>query len=210
MKVRNWSALRMLPTAALVFGLMPAHAADIVTGAVDLGPLSTPQALTYVHAFNDTDFVTAGLQLTGVPGTVLASDTFYDDYAFQVTGASFSTITASIDLGSVFDIANLQVRLYQGNLQTTTTGPAGAALMAAWSALPLTAAGTGSGDVQVINAINLAPGNYLLEVRGNITGVSGGVYAGALNLAPVPEPGAIGLMLAGMGVLGFIARRRKT
>ena len=187
---------------------MPAHASDIVTGAQDLGPLSAPVTLTYSHAFNDADPLTAGLQLSGVPGTVLATDTFYDDYAFQVAGSSFSAITATIDLGSVFDISNLQVRLYQGTLQTTTTGVVGPALMAAWSALALTAQGSGSGDVQVIAPINLAPGSYLLEVRGNIVGSSGGSYAGAMNLAPVPEPASVALMLAGFGVLGFVARRR--
>ena len=32
---------------------------------------------------------------------------------------------------------------------------------------------------------------------------------GYSSLTPVPEPGAVGLMLAGVGVVGFVARRRK-
>jgi hypothetical protein len=209
MQARRTVLSKALVATALAGSALSAHANNFVTGAQDLGTLASPLTLAYGHAFNDIDPSTAGLQLTGVPGTVLATDTFYDDYAFQVGGSSLSSITATIDLGAVFDISNLQVRLYQGSLQTTTTGPVSSGLMQAWSALTLTALGSGTSNVQVINPVSLAPGSYVLEVRGNITGTSGGVYAGAMNLAPVPEPAAIGLMLAGLGVLGLIGRRRR-
>ncbi|MEG2963026.1 MAG: FxDxF family PEP-CTERM protein [Janthinobacterium sp.] len=60
----------------------------------------------------------------------------------------------------------------------------------------------------------LAPTNILfngplvLTVMGN---TKGGSYGGTfnLNLAPVPEPETYGMMLAGLGILGFLARRRK-
>lgn len=202
---------RALAVAAIAGSTLSAQAANVVTGAQDLGTFTAPVTLTYSHAFNDTDLSLAGLQLSGVPGTVFATDTFYDDFGFQIDGSSFSSITATIDLGRSFDIGNLSVRLYRGSLQTTTTGAVGPALMQAWSTnLQLAAQGTGSGDVQVIAPIDLSPGSYVLEVRGNILGGNGGSYAGVLNLAPVPEPGTIGLMLAGLGVLGFVGRRRGT
>jgi hypothetical protein len=34
-------------------------------------------------------------------------------------------------------------------------------------------------------------------------------YAGTINVLPVPEPETYALMLAGVGVIGFMARRRK-
>lgn len=60
----------------------------------------------------------------------------------------------------------------------------------------------------------LAPTNILfngplvLTVMGN---TKGGSYGGTfnLNLAPVPEPETYGMMLAGLGILAFLARRRK-
>jgi PEP-CTERM motif len=188
---------------------LPAHAASIVTGAQDFGSLITPVTLGYTHSFNDTDPATPGLQLAGVPDTLLSTDLFYDDYAFTVGGSSFSSITATIDLGSVFNISDLRVRLYQGTLQTTTTGTAGPVLIAAWSGQNLVASGSGTGALQLISPMNLAPGSYVFEVRGNVTGVSGGSYAGVLNFAsPIPEPGALGLLFAGLGVVAFSVRKR--
>ena len=45
----------------------------------------------------------------------------------------------------------------------------------------------------------------------HVTGLSsGGSYAGALNvITPVPEPLTYGMLLGGLGVIGFMARRRK-
>lgn len=209
MQLRRKALTRGLLAAAMFASLMPAHAENYVTRAQDLGSLTAPVTLSYTHSFNDTNTALDGLQLAELPGSsVLPTDFFYDDYAFQIDGSSFNSLTATIDLGTWFDISNLQVRLYQGNLLTTTTGPAGPALVAAWSAQTLTAQSSG-GDVQVIAPIDLLPGSYVLEVRGNLTGSNGGSYAGVLNLAPVPEPGALGMMFAGLGMLGFMVRRRR-
>ena len=51
-------------------------------------------------------------------------------------------------------------------------------------------------------------GPLVLTVKGSS---NGGSYGGTfnLNLAPVPEPETYGMLLAGLGILGFLARRRK-
>lgn len=51
-------------------------------------------------------------------------------------------------------------------------------------------------------------GPLTLTVIGNS---HGGSYGGTfnLNLAPVPEPETYGMLLAGLGILSFLARRRK-
>jgi len=58
---------------------------------------------------------------------------------------------------------------------------------------------------------SLAAGNYALNVLGFATGSQGGLYAGGMiaQTAPVPEPETYALLLAGLGVVGFMASRRK-
>ncbi|MFM2052598.1 MAG: hypothetical protein RL456_635 [Pseudomonadota bacterium] len=53
-------------------------------------------------------------------------------------------------------------------------------------------------------------GDYHLDVSGYAIGSAGGVYAVGLQVSPIPEPGTWAMMAAGLGVLGAVARRRRT
>lgn len=57
----------------------------------------------------------------------------------------------------------------------------------------------------------LGAGSYTLNVFGNPSGSFGGGYGGFLATvtAPIPEPETYAMMLAGLGALGFLARRRR-
>ena len=54
----------------------------------------------------------------------------------------------------------------------------------------------------------LSPGAYSLRISGT-TGTGGASYGGNVVLTPVPEPETYALMLAGLGVVGFVAARRR-
>lgn len=57
----------------------------------------------------------------------------------------------------------------------------------------------------------LTAGDYFYVVTGKVAGDAfGGTYQLNSQLAPVPEPETYALMLAGLGAVGFIARRRKS
>jgi hypothetical protein len=55
---------------------------------------------------------------------------------------------------------------------------------------------------------NAAAGSYYWAVAGDAVGSNGGVYLYAANTAVVPEPETYAMMLAGLGMIGFIGRRR--
>jgi hypothetical protein len=55
----------------------------------------------------------------------------------------------------------------------------------------------------------LAGGSYHYAVTGTGTGSSGGFYTLSSAISAVPEPKTLALMLGGIGVIGFLAKRRR-
>lgn len=68
------------------------------------------------------------------------------------------------------------------------------------------------------SAANLAAGDYVLTVSGTalpaltsfpMAPTAAGSYTIAANLAPVPEPESYAMFLAGLGIIGAVANRRR-
>jgi hypothetical protein len=133
--------------------------------------------------------------------------TFADHFTFSVTGtttsnfdAIISSISRSADTG--LDISGLS--LYRVGGGTGTGGTGGDTLVSSGTSLQ-----SGSMDVWTLSSDSLAAGSYYVLVSGNLVSDTSASFGGAVMLAPVPEPETYGMMLAGLGVLGFLARRRK-
>jgi len=159
--------------------------------------LSLPTSDTYGRTFSSP---TSQIGSTGFG--------FYDDFIFTVSAATTNAITSTINFADVLGINNLQVRLYNfnGNPNPPVLGAPNGGVIDAWSTTSTIAPGTQT-TVSVLPMTYLDAGTYVLEVRGNVTGSSGGSYTGSLNLVPTPLPAALSLMLSGLGFLGGIFRR---
>ncbi|MGO4474807.1 FxDxF family PEP-CTERM protein [Massilia sp. 2TAF26] len=132
---------------------------------------------------------------------------FADHFTFSVTGttsSNFDAIVSSISRTAAtgLDISGLSLFRVGGGTGTGGTGMD-----------TLISSGTqvnkGAMDVWSVSSSNLSAGDYYLLVSGNMVSNTAASFGGAVMLAPVPEPETYGMMLAGLGVLGFLARRRK-
>lgn len=199
---------RMIPVL-LLFAVSLAHADPIApsfstTGSGTVGAGTNyslgPPGISYGNSFSSNQ-----------SGALIGTGTgygFYDDYVFTITGSSASSVTSTINLGDLLQISGLQARLFSlsGNSSLPVFGAPVGGVIDGWSSA--ISSGPLTGTVSVIPVTELAPGSYVLEIRGTATGQLGGNYSGVLNLAPVPLPAGLPLLVSGLAALGLGARRR--
>lgn len=124
--------------------------------------------------------------------------TFADQFTFNVagtTGWTLDAVGASITRTDATGLAITGLSLYDASntLISTGTGLLGGPL-----------------DLWTNSTNNLASGNYYLQVNGTVVSDAPASFGGAVALAaPVPEPATYGMVLAGLGALGLLARRRR-
>jgi hypothetical protein len=142
-------------------------------------------ATNTVHNYN----ITLPNDYAVISGNFLGkNNTFTDFYHFTV-GASDLDAGFYANQGKVvgLSIAKFDLVLAGGGLVASSTGAAGN-----WN----------------IASTLLAPGSYVLEIAGKVTGSASGNYNGTLNVSPVPEPETYGMMLMGLAMVGVVARRK--
>lgn len=123
---------------------------------------------------------------------VMGMGAFSDNWIFTapVGSVSVSGAAISVNLTPFFNIDNLLIKLFDSNDTLIATGISGA--------------GTSLTDIPV-----MAGSGYYFNVTGNVTGAPNGFYTFTAVAAPIPEPGTYAMLLAGLGVVGFIAARRR-
>lgn len=163
-----------------------------------------------------------------VPGSCLALGSG-NNIPISGSCAGFSVVSAEVDL---YDIANPNVMLgaYSLNTNVIVNGInlAGGQLTGIDSGFfsyfvpTLAIAGSGNYSFSLLlyggnlaqliyaNPIATSPGCASFAVPGARCGISANAAIGTFAaIAPVPEPEIYALMLAGLGALGFAARRRR-
>lgn len=75
------------------------------------------------------------------------------------------------------------------------------------------AAATGSlqadSGLWILSGDNLTGGDYYFKIEGVVTTTDVTIYSGNLLVSAVPEAQTYAMLLAGLGLVGFVARRRK-
>ena len=138
------------------------------------------------------------------PGVTTFADS-NNDGIFEVTGAPTVTLaTGSLIGGTTSLTAGAGGLLPASQIFTTfIPNPAFPGFFVspdAFTALDLTAAFTNTGTV--ITTLPLSEGDFRLSLNG------GGGNA-TFAVASIPEPDTYGMLLAGLGLFGFVARRRR-
>ncbi len=142
-----------------------------------------------------TDFLPNG------DGTVSfgANQTFTDTYDFTLLAANGISASAQVLFNSgnyAFSGAKGELQLYEG------TFAAGHSL-SSYTLLDQTSFGTNPTALTT----NLVAGNYFFAVEGTTSGKKGGSYS--LEVTAVPEPANAALLVAGLCLVGTLAKRRK-
>lgn len=123
-------------------------------------------------------------------------NTFMDQFRFSVTSVphDLDAIVASISRTAAtgLDITGLDLYTLGGSLITSGTSSS-----------------SGAQDIWSISADSLGLGNYYLRVSGTMVSNTGASFGGSVMLNPVPEPETYGMLLGGLGVLGWLVRRRQ-
>lgn len=140
-------------------------------------------------------------------GTNLVWGSFTDYFQFEIAPDSYSVsstaVANNLGGGSILHISNGQFSLWSVG-DDGLIGGEDDALLGGYYGFDGT-----TGDVT--HTLLLAPGTYFYKVTGDANGgyMNGGMYSLTSTIVPVPEAETWAMMLAGLGVLGFVGARRR-
>ncbi|MBA2659699.1 MAG: PEP-CTERM sorting domain-containing protein [Nitrosospira sp.] len=144
------------------------------------------------------------LTATGIAGTALgAGQSFSDIFSFNFSGSNFGTHFLVNDVPT---IVSPQVN-FDGILSAISLFSAGANGVVGGGDDSLLASSTAPGGNSLTLDYNQSlSGTSYITVTGITNGSGGAIYAG--QIAPIPEPETYAMLLAGLGLMGAVVRRR--
>jgi PEP-CTERM motif len=184
--MKNWIAA----TALAIMSVTAQAGVAFVNGSLlaDTGTVSDPYELGSIAVGSTTTLATTLVGQVGTDFEEHANFTVSEDLSLY--GAA-STYTLTIFGVNVVDIADFGVELWNN------FHPNGTQFIADFD-----------GTNTTVFLGTLLAGNYHLDMYGTL-GAGMGQYSVSLQAMPVPEPSTYALLLAGLGAVAFVARRRR-
>jgi len=206
MKFSKKQAVAVAAGVAGLFSVGASNAADLTTTQAIVFAANVPNAFACPTSSGVcADFGNGYGNNAGVNGK-----TFSDFYTFSYTaapnlGSASSTVQAfwtPLSGTPAPDVIFSAFSIYQDN---GVIGDGGGDVLISTTLIQ------GMGESALTSAL-LNTGNYFIRIDGTINAnpvqSNRGAYFGHAQITPVPEPGTYAMLLAGLGMMGFIARRR--
>jgi len=123
---------------------------------------------------------------------------FDDTFFFQLS----TTVNVDGLLGNILQTVDSvdELRIDNMIVDFSVNNGGGWALVDSWN--------VAAGQDLIYNEV-LDAGSYRIDIAGDVNGSIGGTYDLAAAVSAVPEPSTYALMLGGLGLVGFMAARRR-
>ncbi|MDR2208912.1 MAG: FxDxF family PEP-CTERM protein [Azoarcus sp.] len=184
--------------AAVVLGLGFAAAANAQVLGDSLGTLSSTNTFLGPTATGGqaNNFYTASGNFANIHTFTVGDDLLNGSYGAEV---GFSWV-----FGAMYDIGSVYAQVYTGTYLDYVTG--NATLVSSFNHNDIQILG----DTKVLEStFALTQSEYVLVLGGTVSGWNGGFYNIGVGVTAVPEPEAYAMMLAGLGMVGAMVRRRR-
>lgn len=185
----------------VAIALLAAASGAQADSAFNFTPFSVTAPASRDFGSSTINQLAVGTVVPGPPAT-----NFLDTWNFLLTNsATIDSLVATIN----FTGAGGSVTQGIDNLALSLVGPGGPVFGTSFA---VNSAGKQNLFSFLATSGSFSPGAYSLQVRGQLVGLPSlpSSYAGTLTANPtvVPLPAALPLLLAGLGVMGFLGRRR--
>ena len=181
----------------------------------DTGSSATIAAITGFDSYDQNRLAfsfSVGSGVTSVSSTFVFGTDEYPEFAGSQYSDGFAFVVDGVNFAKFQDgsIASLQSFSSNSNLFNNATSPYGIEYDGISQSLTITGLLNTSLTTHTIEIVISDTGDQAYDSAVFLAGLKAGTGIGGGITPSIPEPETYALMLAGLGVVGFVARRRKS